>query len=396
MTIFNTARLPQASWKGIKFHYRQSNISGGRKTITHEYPDTNTRYVEDLGKLERTYEIDAVIDTNVSFNDRDKLIKVLEEGGIGTLIHPAFGKKEVVLKNYSLADNTNSLGAANFSLKFEEASLNKMPEDTKGNKGFLANLKNSILGNNETVFNNAWSSVKSAKEKFDSAVSTLSNTANEMQRLAQLVQGSTDTFSDFTTSINEIISGASSLVQTPSVLSNKIRTSFDNLSVAYNSSEDLFDVLTNFFGFDGADSEANGTSNTQKEIKNNQNQIQNIFQVSALALAYNAAANIDYETLDDLSNVINSLEDGYDKLPSNIDKDSLRGVQKMRVETMNIFNNLAISLPKVNDFSTNKTSLNVLIYSLYGSLDRKDQLKQLNKFNDTSSVEGNIKILSNV
>jgi prophage DNA circulation protein len=396
MTIFNTARLPQASWRGKRFYYIESTINGGRKTVTHEYPDTNVRYVEDLGKIEKTYNIEAVINSNVSFSVRDGFLKVLEEGGLGKLVHPAFGSKDVVLKSYSMIDSTSSLGIAKFSLVFEEASLNKFPKTTKGNKGFLANLKSKILGDAEGKFDAAWQSVKKAKEVFDSANASLSNFANELKRVASLVQGSLDTFSDFTTSINEIIDGTRSLIQTPSILASKIKSSFNNLSVAFNRSRDLFDVLTNFFGYDGSDQVANGNSANQKQIKSNQQQLAQIFQVSALSLAYDAAANIDYQTQDELLEVISKLEDGFNKLPANIDRELYRDLLQMRIEAQNVFNNLSISLPKISNFQTQKTSLNVLVYSLYGDLSKKEQINNLNKFQDTSRIEGNIKILSNV
>lgn len=395
MTIFNTARLPQCTIGGVKVFYKESTVSGGRKTVTHEYPDTNTRYVEDLGKLEKTYNIEAVVNTNVSFSDRDKLLTVLEKGGLVTIIHPAFNKKQVVLKNYSLVDSTVSLGICSFSLSFEEASLNKLPSTVKGNAGFLDKLKAGVLDGSSNFFGVTWKDVTDAKESFDSAVATLSNTANEMQRTAQLVQGSTDTFSDFTTAINEVIDGARALVQTPAVLASKIKASMNNLSIAYNSAGDLFVVLENFFGFNGADSTVTGSSSLQKQIASNQNAIQNIFQAQSLALAYNAGANIAYKTLDELSAVITSLENGFDLLPSTVDRDTYKLLLQMRIEAMNIFNKLAIGLPKVTDYTTNKVPLNILVYSLYGSLDNKNTIKELNSFKDTSSISGTIKILSN-
>jgi prophage DNA circulation protein len=61
MTIFNTKKLRIASFKGVEFHYQDSTIDGGRKTVTHEYPDSRIRYVEDLGQLEKTFSITAII-----------------------------------------------------------------------------------------------------------------------------------------------------------------------------------------------------------------------------------------------------------------------------------------------------------------------------------------------
>ena len=55
MTIVNIAKYPLAQFRNIKFNYQDSSVDGGRKTVTHEFPDTNNRYVEDLGKLEKVF-----------------------------------------------------------------------------------------------------------------------------------------------------------------------------------------------------------------------------------------------------------------------------------------------------------------------------------------------------
>ena len=396
MTIQNIAKLPLASYKNVEFHYQDSTIDGGRKTITHEYPDTNTRYVEDLGRLEKTFSINAIIDTNVSFNDRDALIKVLEEEGIGVLIHPTFGSQNVSLKGYNIVDNINELGVSRFSLTFEVAEFNKFPVDTKGNKGFLAKLKTSVLGGSEASFDAAWESVKDNKAKFDSANASLKKTGRGLERASQLVQGSADTFSDFSTSINELIDSSASLVQSPSVLASKIRTTFDNLEVAYDSSQDVFDTAKALFGLDSADRNITGTSQIQKDIQTNQEQLTNIVNSSALALAYNAAGNIEYKTLDELNSINSFLEDGFDLLPDSLDREIRQQILELRIEINNIFSNLSITLARVVNSNVKKTSLNILSYSLYGSLERKNDVRDLNQFIDTSQVEGDIKILSNV
>jgi len=397
MTILNIAKLPTASFKGITFHYQEGTVDGGRKTITHEYPSSGNRYVEDLSGLEKIFTIMAWIDNNVSFVNRDALIKVLEEGGVGPLIHPTFGSERVVSIGYSLTDNINQLGISKFTLNFEVASDNILPESLKAKKGFLANLKSKVLGNSETAFDNAWGTVKNAKAKFDSANQTLKNAANSINNAAKLIQGSADTFSDFSTSINQIVSSSASLVQSPTVLASNLTAAFNNLSVAYDSSQDVFDVAKSLFGSDSSDRDSDGSSLFEQDIKTNQNQINDFVNAAALALAYNAAGNIDYGTVDDVNNVNDDLEEGFSLLSTTLDRDVYESILEMRKEVANIFSDLTISLPNVIDYEViNIISLNVLVYSLYGSLDLKDDIKNLNDFIDTSCISGNIKILSNV
>jgi len=74
----------------------------------------------------------------------------------------------------------------------------------------------------------------------------------------------------------------------------------------------------------------------------------------------------------------------------------LRNLQDIRIEFNNIINDLSISLPRISEFKTNNISLNVLCHKLYGNLDLKEDIKQINNIIDSSNIEGTIKIFSNV
>lgn len=393
MTIFNSKKLNQASYKGVDFNYQDTTIAGGRKTVTHEYPDSKIRNVEDLGGLEKIFTVTAVIDTNVSYADRDNFINILEEEGIGTLIHPEFGTHNVTLISYSTNSSITKFGWAAFDLNFEVSEDTRLPSTSNNKKGLLATLKTKLLGNNEAAFDSAWSSVKSKKREFDAAVETTQKTSEEIQRVSATVEGSVDGISDYVTVLNELVADASSLVQQPSVLSSKLTTAFNNLELAYNSSDDVFNVVRKLFGFNQGNN-AFGNSGQQANIRNNDAQINNFVNAAALAVAYNAAVNINYSNFDEISNVNNILEEGFESLPLNLDRTVLDNLIEMRLATTTTLTNTGITLPRVVTLKTKRVSLNVLVYSLYGSNEKKNQIKNLNQFIDTSQVEGEIKALS--
>lgn len=396
MTIFNTARLPDGQFRDAQFFYQESSGTGGRKTITHEYPKKKERYVEDLGGLEKKFTITAFTDDNVSYADRDALISALDQEGVGTLTHPSFGDLQVVCTGYSFTESIKELGITKFSIEFEIASLNILPTAITGKKGFLAALKSKVLGKNEAAFDKGWKSVKNSKAKFDSGVKTLKQTANKINNVSKQIQGAGDSFADFATSLNQIVLSANRLVQAPSILASNLRTAFDNLGVAYNNSKDLFLTTKKLFGFSEKDQAAVGNSQQQQDIQNNQNQLNNFVNVAVLATAYDAAANIDYANLDELNQVISDLENGFKLLPE-IDRELRDILVEMKIEATNLFSKLAISLPNIANYEIiNPISLNVLTYKLYGSLELKETLRLLNNFGDTSQIRGNIKILTNV
>lgn len=397
MTIFNTARLPDGQFREAFFFYQESSGSGGRKTQTHEYPNKTERYVEDLGGLEKKFTLNVFTDDNVSYSERDDLIKALDEAGVGTLVHPSFGDLEVVVVGYTFTESVKELGITKFTINFEVASQNILPTKITATKGFLAQLKSDILGDNEKAFDKGWKSVKNAKAKFDSGVKTLKRTANKINNIAKQIQGLGDSFADLTTSLNQIVNSAKKLVQAPSVLASNLRTAFNNLGVAFKNSKDLFNTTKKLFGFNERDQAIVGNSQIQKDIKTNQDQLNNFVNVAVLATAYDASVNIEYNNLQELNQVIADLENGFNQLPDTIDKNLRDALLQMKIEATNIFSELAISLPNVASYNViNPISLNNLIFKLYGSLELKETIRLLNNFGDTSQIQGNIKILTNV
>lgn len=397
MTIFNIAKLPIASFAGVEFSYQDSTVEGGRKTVTHEYPNKDSRYVEDLGGLEKKFTINAWTDDNVSDATRDKLIKALDKSGIQTLVHPRFGDLNVVCIGYSINDNITELGISKITMNFEIASLNSLPTVDKSNLGFIAKLKEDVGDYLETNFGGAIKSVKNNKAKFDSFNNTLTQASREISRGAALVQGSADSFSDFATSINRIIDSSAALVQAPSTLATNLRTAFDNLSVAYTRAQDLFDVAKGLFGFDERDQTITGSSQRSRDLRNNQDQLNNFINAEVMAIAYDSAANIPYTTQDEVNNARSNLETGFDLLPTNLDRNVYNLLIELRIRTTEYLSTISIGLPKVVNYTVrNETSLNVLVYSLYGSLDLKNSIRDLNQFQDTSKIVGVIKILTNV
>lgn len=394
MTVFNTARLPDGEFREALFFYQESSGSGGRKTQTHEYPNKTERYVEDLGGLEKKFTFNVYTDDNVSYSERDLLIEALDKPGVGTLVHPSFGDLKVVVVGYTFAESVKELGITKFTINFEVASQNVLPIKVTATKGFLAQLKSDILGDNEKSFDDRWKSVKNAKAEFDSGVKTLKRTAD---KIAKQIQGGGDSFADVITSLNQIVNGAKKLVQSPSILASNLRTAFDNLGVAFKNSKDLFNTTKKLFGFNESDQAIVGNSQIQKDIKTNQDQLNNFVNVAALATAYDASVNIEYNNLQELNQVIADLENGFNQLSDNIDKNLRDALLQMKIEATNIFSQLAISLPNVASYKVvNPISLNNLIFKLYGSLELKETIRLLNNFGDTSQIQGNIKILTNV
>lgn len=397
MSILDLSTYDQLTLNGIDCYLQTTTLKGGRKKISNEYPFRKERYVQDLGALEPKFTLVLFTDNNNGFDDKKDLIDELNAEGNIEMVHPEYGELIVQSLGYTCEDNyINESGISRFTIEIEVASDNVSPADALANKGFLANLKSSILGKNEEKFNQAFKSVKNAKRKLDKATKSIKKIANKINSISKKIQGLGDTFADFTTSLNQISNSAKSLVQTPAIMSAKLTASLNNLQTAYTNSKDAFNVIKDLVGFDAGEPQAKGNSIEQQDIVNNQEKLTNLISVSATTLMLDSAVNIEFESIKDLQQVINDIETAFLNLPKSIDRELYNDLLTMKIEANKVLNQLSLTLPNIIDYEViNPISLNKLCFLIYGNLDRKQSIIALNNIKDTSLVSGNIKIFTN-
>jgi len=392
MTLFNNSKIKPASFKKAKFLFDTSNIKGGIKFAEFEYPKTDKRDIETLGRMLKKISVNCFVDCNKNYNQRDKLQQAFDKPKAGYLSLPFYKKFYGYVVEYSFSDAKNAVG--NTSVSFEFVEVSKYGKNKKNGKGFLANLKSKILGKYEEQFDKAWKAVSKVKEKFDSAVDTLKKVANKINQVASAVGGAGDSLGDFSTAINEIVNSSINLVKSPKVLAQNVKTAFDNLSVAYTSSKDLFKACKDLFGVNEKDRNQIGSSQNSIDIRNNQDLINQLIKINALTLAYETSANIDYSNTQELNQVIADLEFGFSQIGSIADRSIIDDLQALRYEAINYLNELALSVPNVVDYEViASTPLTKILFNLYGNDDNKDIIISLNNINDTSSIAGTIKVL---
>ncbi|MBJ5519702.1 DNA circularization N-terminal domain-containing protein, partial [Salmonella enterica subsp. enterica serovar Meleagridis] len=83
-------RLQDASFRGVPFKVEEENAGTGRRVETHEYPNRDKPYTEDLGKVTFRPSITAYVVGDDCFDQRDRLIDALNKPGPGTLVHPTY------------------------------------------------------------------------------------------------------------------------------------------------------------------------------------------------------------------------------------------------------------------------------------------------------------------
>lgn len=115
-------RLQDASFRGVPFKVEGEGAPVGRRVETHEYPNRDKPYTEDLGKVTFRPDITAYVIGDDCFEQRDRLIEALNKPGPGTLVHPTYGELSVCVNGEIKVGTTSSEGRmVRFDLQFVEA-----------------------------------------------------------------------------------------------------------------------------------------------------------------------------------------------------------------------------------------------------------------------------------
>lgn len=115
-------RLQPASFRGVPFKVDNEDAGAGRRVETHEYPNRDKPYTEDLGKVTFRPNITAYVVGDDCYDQRDKLIEALNKPGPGTLVHPTYGEVSVCVDGEVRVSTTSSEGRmVRFDLRFVEA-----------------------------------------------------------------------------------------------------------------------------------------------------------------------------------------------------------------------------------------------------------------------------------
>lgn len=128
MSLLNVKTLRKASYEGIQFEVDSATLSFGRRTVTHEFPQRDAPYVEDLGKATRQFSIQGFI-VGDDFIDRSKRLIDKIESQVGTdrranhgkLVHPWLGSLEVTPIDNPSITYDRAKRICTFTLTFLEA-----------------------------------------------------------------------------------------------------------------------------------------------------------------------------------------------------------------------------------------------------------------------------------
>lgn len=120
MSINRLQDLGQAHYAGVPFRVRSESLTeGGRKKVLHEYPNRNTRFVEDLGLLPPKFKIEAFVHGSNWLDNARRLEEALNSPEPAPLSMPTLGFYGLIFSTTYTKDSTQTaVGEITFSIEF--------------------------------------------------------------------------------------------------------------------------------------------------------------------------------------------------------------------------------------------------------------------------------------
>jgi len=387
--------LQEASFRGARFLIDTSSSTGGRKSVTHEYPNTDKRFVEDLGELRETYTMTGLISGNNYVADRDNLITQLKTGGSGELVHPFFGSVTVFAKPYSLTQNLNELGIARFSMTFEKTNESTFPRVTANNRSLIDNITSTTITTVGTDFTDLYSVTRTFPSNYTDAKAAITSLTDNLQIIPNTVLKVTSESSSYGADLTSFIDETNLLIEQPSALLGNIKGTLGAFGDLGRTAQDKFDLLAGLFNFGDDDVAITPTTQAKIERKQNRDILNAYVQTNVLSQSYNIVTSLTFNTEDEIKTIEATLEAQYEKVISSsvLSNDTITSLKNLRVQVRDYFDQQSVSAFKVSEVSTYPIPMTILAYQYYGDTEKTQQLIDLNNTLDPSFVEGTVKIL---
>lgn len=394
MALFR--ELQRGKIDNLDIYILSVELTFGKKTVTHEYPNSDRRFVEDMGKAERKFVVNAYLPSTRYIQNRNALIELLEKKSDVVLQFPIDGQVRVAVKDARLTENHTELGIGNLTLILEKTSENIFPkEEPEKNESLIAKATENIMLSIQNIFSDVYSisegalSYLAAKTKINNALDVFDEVTTGISTLAEETNDVTAQILNFRQNINTIITSPQELASSVTGLFNAL------YGIARNPFAQV-DLLAGFFNFGSDDTEIIVTTPQRQQRKDNNDLINNLILTDSLTLTNEAVLFLEFTNTTEIDNIRATINTQNDAV---IDRESLS--EEVRDDLINqnkevnkYLDQQELITPRVKDIVIKSQPLLTLAYAYDGNIDRYETLITLNENPDINFVEGSVKVLT--
>lgn len=398
--------LSEASYRGAFFYIKSSEIAGGRKDAKKEFIASDLQVIEDLGLKQKIFTVNGTIAarfngigiTIKSYNNiRNDLLAALDKGGSGILVHPWHGViRNVVCRSYTLSENTNKVGEASISMTFEISNTDGLPVVSENLLTNIISLRELLSIASILILGTRFSVSANATGNFQAAVDKLNKFVNTVRDATLPVAALKDQINEHTGLVNSFSNNVASLVNNPNNMSNSVAQIMNSIDGLYSTPQSALTAFGNLFNFGDDDINLPQITFIALERKRNNDIFNSTIQTEALSYSYLNASQINYITVDEITEEASRLEVQYQKLAvdENVNEEAFDALTELRVVTQGFFDDEKLTASQVITINTNPLSTRLIAYQYYGSSEQGEAIAELNGLYDLWHQQGDIEIFS--
>lgn len=400
-------KLYNASFDGVSFLAPSESVERGKKYAVHEYPNTDIRYVEELGKLQPIFTITAIVHGDDALNQRIRLENALEQSGVKDLVHPVYGALKVKSLDYSVSSDQTSVGQFTFSIRFARSRENVTPAPETPTNSTITGQSKTVRDNLDNKLEDVYTPPTTA-ENYTRFVTTLQNTFNSVHNeIKKVVNLSTTGAARFSRVYRAVTNNITSIVSSGETLKQNITLFYDAALDAAIFPEQLsaaWDRLTT------TPLEVTNPPITRDQSIRQQNDyaITEHLKLTALANSYESKVYTDYTTDVSLADARLSLNTNYkNNLNRNNEEIKAIGLESiandsdvrlsfadLRTLSRKVFDDKEKAVFRIVTINPGTTSMPLMVYRYYGNLDLINQLITLNPEVKHANFSAEVKALT--
>lgn len=316
----------QASFRGAIFYVDSVDSQFGRRVVTHQYPDRDTPYSEDLGRDAREFGVTGYLVGPDYQRARDALIEACEAGGPGELVHPYMGALMVVVSGkITVRERRQDGGYCEVSLRFVEDGENQFPAAIINTGTAVDRASDATQDAAESVFEAIYNIDKVpefVRKEMNDAVNGL---LNPLDRLLS-------TSTDLADEVLAFRRDALTLINRPSALADGFRGIINRVTgiVGKNrsSSTALREMSTNTVP------QVSATTATRARQARSQDALQTMVQQLAIAEQARVTAGQPYDSYQDALDARQQLTDEIDTASETAADDVFVAMQDLRAQVV--------------------------------------------------------------
>jgi len=431
------SKLQPASYRGISFLVPSESKKSGIKSAVKDYPGTNRkRFVEQLGAAAPEFSITAVVHGLDAIERRIRLEQALEQQGTGILVHPSLGRITCVALDYTSSSDDTSVGEFKFDITFSRTEPNISLSDigaTIRKVSRLAGISFDSIDNSliriyrDTRFNDVLRAAKSSYNQITAAVKTAIelravynesvNTASGFIGLAQgFVSETSNLFAggiggvdalnigrlgDLFDTVRRIDNTSGTAVRIGSGYASSSRTLYRSALATADNPAQLIAAWQSLCYYNSGRVKKPLTTAKRIDLEANLGVIEDHCRINALISFFEAAAYANYRTENDLLFVRDNLNERYSALIENAEEGTLgrdpdvrSALSLIRTNTLQVMDEKLQNVWRIVDINPSQTSLALVTYQYYGSIDNIDVIKNLNQNVSVSIITEPIKGVS--